>query len=344
MTTEETTMLIAMDGGLLRASGADGHWEAAHPLPGVAPRCLAADPQDPERVWCGTEGAGLWASGDGGRSWRSLPGPLDGTSVSAIAASGTERGAGRPVLYAGTDPTRLYRSEDGGRTWEELRALLDLPSAPTWSFPPRPDTSHVRWIGLDPLRAGRLYVCIEAGALVRSNDGGCTWSDRVAGAPLDTHTLGLHPLAPDRLYSAAGDGFSTAGQGYRESRDGGETWSAPDEGLDRHYLYGLAVDSGDPDTVVVSAASSPRSAHDLAAAEAGVYRRSSGGTWEAVTEGLPVDQGTTRAILAADPSRRGCFASATNRGLYRSSDGARTWARVPLELPPGSAQALVLTA
>lgn len=61
-----------------------------------------------------------------------------------------------------------------------------------------------------------------------------------------------------------------------------------------------------------------------------------------LTEGLPVDRGTTRAILAADPSRPGCFAAATNRGLYRSSDGARTWARVPLELPPGSAQALVL--
>ena len=29
-------------------------------------------------------------------------------------------------------------------------ALTELPSVPTWSFPPRPYTHHVRWIGLHP--------------------------------------------------------------------------------------------------------------------------------------------------------------------------------------------------
>ena len=35
--------------------------------------------------------------------------------------------------------------------------------------------------------------------------------------PRDTHQLSIHPAAPDRLYSAAGDG-------YFESHDGGDTW------------------------------------------------------------------------------------------------------------------------
>jgi hypothetical protein len=56
------------------------------------------------------------------------------------------------AIYAGTEPSALFRSDDGGRTWRELRALLDLPSSPTWSFPPRPWTSHVRWIPPNPTK------------------------------------------------------------------------------------------------------------------------------------------------------------------------------------------------
>lgn len=65
-------------------------------------------------------------------------------------------GPDEAVVYAGIDPTALWRSEDGGEHWEELPALLDLPSAPTWSYPPRPDTSHVGWITLDPAASSPL--------------------------------------------------------------------------------------------------------------------------------------------------------------------------------------------
>ena len=58
----------------------------------------------------------------------------------------------------------MFRSEDQGKSWQELAALLALPSAPTWSFPPRPWTSHIRWIAPDPLVAGRVFAAAEAGA------------------------------------------------------------------------------------------------------------------------------------------------------------------------------------
>jgi hypothetical protein len=51
------------------------------------------------------------------------------------------------------------------------------------------------------------------------------------------------------LYSAAGDG-------YFESRDGGETWQRFEEGLRHRYLWSIAVDTADADKIVVSAASS----------------------------------------------------------------------------------------
>ncbi|MBO0702964.1 MAG: glycosyl hydrolase, partial [Candidatus Dormibacteraeota bacterium] len=171
----------------------------------------------------------------------------------------------------------------------------------------------------------RVYVCIEAGALVRSADGGRTWTDRVPDGPWDTHMLALHPAAPGRLYSAAGDGLAKPGHGYNESRDGGDSWTRPDAGIEHHYLYGLAVDSGDPDTVVVSAADSPRQAHSPEAAESVVYRRSGRGPWTQVRDGLPGPRGTLRTLFAADPDHHGTFYAANNRGVFRSTDRGAAW-------------------
>jgi hypothetical protein len=320
-----TTIYLAMDDELLVLRDTGG-WDARSELNGRAPRCLAVDPRDAARVWCGTSGSGVWRSDDAGATWRQAgAGPAD---VSAVAVSPDEG-----AVYAGTDPSALYRSEDGGTAWEELTALLELPSRPTWSFPPRPETSHVRWITPDPAVTGRVYVCIEAGALVRTEDGGRTWTDRVPDGPWDTHTLAAHPRMPGRLYSAAGDGFVTPGRGYNESRDGGETWAHPDAGIAHHYLYGLAVDPGDPDTMVVSAASSPMAAHSWTQAEATVYRRAGGGPWREVLDGLPETRGTTRAMLAADPAEAGVFYAANNRGVFRSADAGERWERIPLPWP-----------
>lgn len=204
---------------------------------------------------------------------------------------------------------------------------------PLLEFPAPPRHQPRRWITLDPAHPERLYVCIEAGALVRSADGGRTWTDRVPGGPWDTHTLGVHPDAPGRLYSAAGDGMGMPGHGYNESRDGGDTWAQPDAGIEHHYLYGLAVDSGDPGTVVVSAADTAQRAHNPYAAESFVYRRTGTGPWTEVRDGLPAPKGTLRTLFAADPARRGTFYGANNRGVFRSGDGGATWE--PVEAKEG---------
>src|SRR5439155_19240349 len=81
-----------------------------------------------------------------------------------------------------------------------------LPSEQTCRFPARLATHSVRWIEPDPTVPGRVFVAIEAGALVRTLDGGQTWMERVRGGPYDTHTAATHPLGPGRVYSAAGDG------------------------------------------------------------------------------------------------------------------------------------------
>src|SRR5439155_6966694 len=149
-----TTIYVALDDGLLVARGASGRWQSESRFEGMTPLCLAADPARPERVWCGIISARAWRSDDAGASWERTGKDMAALDVSAVAV-----GPDEAVVYTGIDPSAIWRSEDSGRGWEELAAMNALPSAPTWSFPPRPDTSHVRWITLDPAAPDRPYVC-----------------------------------------------------------------------------------------------------------------------------------------------------------------------------------------
>jgi photosystem II stability/assembly factor-like uncharacterized protein len=328
-----TRIFIAQPDGLMILARSNGNWQVDHQLDGKPAQCVAVDPSRPERVYCGVFGGGLWRSDDCGSSWRPVGDGINLDQLMSVAVSNVERVGNYGVVYAGTEPTALFRSEDGGDTWRDLSTLRDLPSAPTWRFPPRPHTSHVRAIALDPHRPAVLYVAIEAGALVRSFDGGDTWHDRVPDGPFDSHTLATHPLAPNRIYSAAGDGFMAPGRGYIESRDGGDTWQRLGEGIAFSYLWGLAVDPADPDTVVVSGAPGPNQAHNPMGAESAVYRKAGGGPWQEVTDGLPAHQGSLSFQLAANPVEPGVFYAANNTGVYRSPDAGQSWERFDIPWP-----------
>ena len=312
----------ALDDRLLRVREADGGWQAEETLVGHDFECLAADG---DHVVAGTVEAGLQYSPDGGDTWRSVDLADRVTSVT-VGPDGT--------VWVGTEPSAVYRAPNGDV--ESLTACADLtalPSSDRWSFPPRPHTHHVRWIAVAPDDPDRLYVAIEAGAFVRSIDAGESWEPHPEGARRDNHTVATHPEAPERVYVAAGDG-------YAESGDRGERWRYPQEGLEHRYVWGLAVDPGDPDRMVVSAARGARSAHTPANAEAYVYRREvggdraaggDGGAWHLAMDGLPDPEGTVRAVLAAGGP--GEFYALTNRGLYRSRDAGEAWEPLPVEWP-----------
>ena len=97
----------------------------------------------------------------------------------------------------------------------------------------------MRTIALHPTDPEWLAVGIELGGVIRSRDGGKTWIDHNPQAHSDAHQLLTHPLAPERLYEAAG-------QGIARSDDRGDTWERLAQGLDRHYAWTEAIDPADP--------------------------------------------------------------------------------------------------
>jgi len=298
------TIYAALDDRVLVVAGEGDEWTEHERLVDNDLECVASAASAPERVFVGTVGEGLERSVDGGDAWETVLHTDD--RVTAVTVSPHDP----DVVWAGTEPSAVYRSTDGGDSWAERPGLADLPSAERWSFPPRPDTHHVRWISVDPDDPDRLYVAIEAGAIVRTDDGGETWRDHPQGGRRDNHTLRTHPDAPDRVYTAAGDG-------YAESTDGGDLWHYPQDGLEHRYVWGLAVDPADPDAVVVSAATGAYAAHDPDGTSY-VYRRTDTGDWERAMDGLPGPEEMARAVL--DAHGTGFFAL-TNQGLYHSDDG-----------------------
>ena len=319
------TLFVATEQGLLIARHALD-WTVEHHLQEHSAECVAIDPLAPSRVYCGTLGRGVWRSDDGGRSWEPAGAGVTHPAVMSIAVSATESGDGAGVVYAGTEPSGVFRSADGGASWIESAGLLALPSKAEWSFPPRPDTHHVRWIEPDPVATGRLYVAIEAGALLRTPDGGRTWDDRVPGGPYDTHTAATHRLAPNRVYSAAGDG-------YFESLDAGRKWTRHMQGLRHRYLVGIVVDQEDPDTVIVSCADGPWSAYDPPHAESYVYQRSEEKAWRTAMEGLPDAKGTSVSRFATHPDAPAAVYAANNHAVYHSTDAGRRWTALDIPWP-----------
>jgi len=306
-------LLIATESRVLVVDERSGRATDSVGLDGRRPTDVAFDRRTDGRAWCAVGGRGVLRSDDGGRSWQ--PAGLDGLHVMTVVPSPSEP----HVVWAGTEPSQVHRSDDGGRSWRRVDGLDALPSSSEWAFPPKPETHHVRWIAPHPHEPGRLWVAIEAGALVELH-GGTDWRDRAGDGPYDTHELAIHPDRPDTLHVAAGDGP------YR-SDDGGRTWTQPRDGLDIGYLRSIAVDPGDPDVVIASGATGPRSTYVAGRADGRLYRREGRGAWRRVLDGWPADPSTIAPLLRAGRVAGELWA-ADERGLHRSDDGGRSWHRV----------------
>jgi hypothetical protein len=326
-----TILFAALENSLLVIESSNYGWKIQEHLKGFHPTSVAVDPQNSSRAYCGTWNNGLWKTDDNGQTWNQIKTnviPSD-ANIMSLSTSFIEREEkGYNYIFVGTEPSGLYASSDGGESWQVKNNFMNLKSSSSWSFPPRPWTNHVRWIESDKNNEGFLFVAIEAGALIQSHDYGETWIDRVNNGPYDTHTLLTHKMAPKRLYSAAGDG-------YFESFDYGQSWNRPSKGIDHRYLVGMAVNSADPQNVIISSASEAWKAHSRDEnSESFLYMRSKDGEkWNLVTGGLPDSKGTIISMLAANPKIKGEFYCLNNRGIFCSTDSGVSWTRLNILWP-----------
>jgi photosystem II stability/assembly factor-like uncharacterized protein len=317
-------LLIAYANGLVRAE-VNGTATAERVAEGTAPyQQFAVDPNDPSRVYVATLGDGLHRSGDGGRTFKKAPAKgLKHALCWTVAVSASDVNKGCGTLYVGTQQSAIYRSVDGGETFAEITSVQELDQS-DWAFPPAPSTHHVHQITLDIEDPGTIVFGVELGGVYHSSDGGDSWT--ITTADPDPHTLRSHPTEPHRIYEGGGAGPAL-------SQDGGATWHRPFEGIpdDVRYFFSLAVDSGDPENVIISGARDPFSGHGVFPDRMPIYstllRRQGDNAWETLSKGLPPDDGTPMGTLAAGGP--GVFYYMTDHAdLYRSQDGGSSFTKI----------------
>jgi photosystem II stability/assembly factor-like uncharacterized protein len=316
------TFLATTSQGLARATcGTSEVWSVEFPVPDHHVRCLATEPLNPNRLYAGTQGNGMLRSNDAGKTWQLVG--LVGQTITALASSPTQPG----TVYAGTKPAHLFVSRDSGSSWTELASFRRIPWHWLWFSPAeKPYSAYVQAIALSPTHPQIIIVGIEAGAVVRSTDGGQTWSGHRRGALRDCHSLTFHVSNGDWVYEVGG-----SGAGVSVSRDAGATWTQPRDGLDRHYGWAGAADPVHPEVWYASVSSSAWKAHSEHYAHAVIVRSMGGAAWQRLTGGLPQPLNAMPYALLTDPTAPGhVYAGLSNGEVWHSTDHGDTWHRLPV--------------
>jgi photosystem II stability/assembly factor-like uncharacterized protein len=180
--------VLATSRGLLRTADAGRTWQkTAVNVPGSA-SVVAASPRDPRLVLAATP-VGFYRSLDGGLSWTSAGGMLDGAEPHRLLILPTDD----RVAFTATS-RGLFRSVDRGANWARHPGGVPF--------------TDITGLASDP-QGQMLYASdFATGGVFRSADGGETWR-RLSVDGLITErvwTLAVDPRSPSRVFAATPSG------------------------------------------------------------------------------------------------------------------------------------------
>ncbi|MDP9034733.1 MAG: hypothetical protein M3O50_07975 [Myxococcota bacterium] len=289
----------------------------------------------------GASTTGVLASADGGKTWSSLS--LQGLSLSSISVA-----AAHPLrVYVGTQRSGALRSDDGGRTWAAMG--FGYPYGDTLGLSVDPGNADVVVASVAQIDANGAPT---GGEIVRSTDGGATWTVTLPGAGLG---WGVTRCAGDAsvLYAATGHGVS-------RSADGGVTWTTkavgpygatniaispggcddlyalvyadgPKHSIDGGKSFGPALNQG-LDIVPVGSSGTLlvdplRPGHVLFGSHGGIWTSSNGGSAWIVAQGLLGLMVSSLDVSPLDPSR--LWLSSWGSGVWERAASGQPWQRIP---------------
>jgi photosystem II stability/assembly factor-like uncharacterized protein len=322
--------------GVFTLSPENGGWKVdSQSLQDWAVHALAVDPSNPDRVLAATRGDGVWLSEDRGVHWKkpsySRRGPGKARSI-AFDPRDSRR------ILVGAEPIDVFVSDDLGQHWDRLELIHELEFVPRIGYPVATMEPHVRDVAIDPRDSNTLHVALQVGAIIKSTDGGRSWTHVEKGLDSDVHTIVLNADDPDVIVIATGGGESRSesapGRALYRSADGGVTWSAVAMDFTQEYSMPLTPSPADPRTLYASLAhGAPPRWNRPSGAEAIMVRSQDGGQgWQRLEIG-----GETLhdfpAGIAVDPVNPDNVYACLDSGILNSHDGGESWRKQDLTFP-----------
>jgi photosystem II stability/assembly factor-like uncharacterized protein len=255
---------------------------------------IVAHPTDPNVIYIGAAGGGVWKTIDGGSTWTPLTDAQSTLFIGALALALSNPN----VIYAGTGEANMgpskvlekraniyygrgiLKSADGGDTWTLLGAS---------QF----DRRTISRIVVDPTDPDIVYVAVGAQAvnglpgstgIWKSSDGGATWTNTTKGSISTTAAfsdLAMSPSDRMRLYAAVGEPGGSASNGVYNTSDGGMSWSPAGDfpiGIDNGRISVAAAPSA-PGTLYVAVAGSGKSGSSFGRLSRLMKTTDGGATW-----------------------------------------------------------------
>ncbi len=289
---------------------------------------ILTDGSRPNRVTIGTQ-SGIFRSDDNGDTWRRLSAPPPELAVWTLFRHPTKPN----VVFAGYEPCSICRSDDDGETFEQLPVKGSWPDVTSGPEMPK----RVTGIAVAPGDPDALYASVEIGGLLRSRDGGRTWTAAIDGVYVAEDAVDLHGVvvAPSRSDLVT----VTTRVGTFRSADGGEHWRklpVPSLREKGSYCRAIAYAPDDGETLYVGAG------NDFDGDQGALFISGDGGeSWRAVDLPGPL-KSTVFAIGVNSALPEHVVCSTKNGGVFVSDDRCRSWRYAPLPRGAGHVFSLAI--
>jgi len=300
---------------------------------------IAVHPDDPNRVFIGTNNYGVMVSNDAGRTFQQSSGNF--TSRFTYFVTPDVRQPDR--VYAathniGTGGGFFFSSSDAGRTWTQARNL-DVIRVRPFVLHQETEDPNIMYLGTNV----GIYKSIDRGLSWNPVVGpkpavkkpvrkapakkGVKKTAAVTPKPVDVPVSGLVPTLTQKvkvIESLPGGGLiAGTDAGLFRSTDPTKGWERMPIGMGvNDNIFAVHVSPHVPDTIWIGTATS------------GVLvSRDAGKTWEKTTaapDNVPVSS------IASDPKRPEYIYVGTSQTFYLSRDGGKTWKRRGGNLPLGN--------
>lgn len=276
---------------------------------------------------------GLLVSADLGKTWEPRNEGLQSGHVYSLLV---QHVGDQTILNLGTEPVMFYRSHDLGKSWEAFPGCTAVEGTEHWFFPR--SEPHIKHIAAHPSEPETIYICVEQGDLLRSDDGGESWTSiNSMERPddkfrRDQHRVVFHRDDPNEI-------FLMTGIGSYHSVDRGRTWERltdtdhPCAYPDPFFIH--------PDKDVLFMVGAGMNPNPNWGAEGTAYPKfmkslDHGRTWELAMAGMsdPVP-GNLEVAAMHNSVEAGLelYAGSACGQLYMSTDEATSWTLVSEGLP-----------